>query len=273
MSTETHTPTKRFSLLPSTRAGRWSLNLLGLGIVLFSLWWFAIRIIWIALDEPGGDAVRLSVTVAAAGALGLAGVAGIVAAVRGERALLVLLPIIPQLTGGAFVLAEMFRPPGDHYSDVQIEVVFENGRVGLQRSGQDVSAIDGFVHLKLVARNLEAEPQRMGVMDLTRANASGNAAAPFTPAIVPIVDGRVRAYTYVDEPEIVFFTARGGFYRLAIARGADPPPRPGDLSLAVEAGGTRELDEFDLTPGTTLVIFSDLAGRYETGQRVVLEIR
>lgn len=80
----------------------------------------------------------------------------------------------------------------------------------------------------------------------------------------------------------LFVPRRGRHCHLDVRRLVDgrrawrrPAISPPDVAVDVGPGKTvtLELRHDDFPPGTTLVMFSDLPGRFESGQRAVLEVR
>ena len=233
-------------------------------------------------DEDPARPLFLLLSLAFIGAI----VSGLVAAVnvgiavfrrreRGRIAIAVLaisIVLVPAVV--FFIVADIL---GGTHEGREVTARIEGGRIELlRRQGQQdrhISEVDGPFHLVLKVENREEETQRIAIAELSSFDAQRQPVAKMDANAWPVIDGRVRHFSFPDEGGIIIWTSGG--WSMTVARGVDPPPRPPDIAVDVAPGETVKLEPRydDFPPGTTLVIFSDLPGRYEKGQRAVLEIR
>lgn len=141
-----------------------------------------------------------------------------------------------------------------------IDVAFRDGKIA-------APATVGAGHLVFRVHNEEAVEQRFAVVDLRTVEGSGNAVRPWEPGALPVENGLVRDYTYMDEPGLGIRTSGEG-YSQAYAGSTDRRPRPETIGVVVAAGAAKdiEISYMKTDAGSTFVLFSDLPGRYESGQ-------
>jgi uncharacterized cupredoxin-like copper-binding protein len=101
----------------------------------------------------------------------------------------------------------------------------------------------------------------------------------FPPHKLPVQDGRVRYYTYFDEPHKLLFRDGGGLSEQA-ARGTTPPRGPNrrEPGVKVPPGKTvvfRDVFVYDhrFKPGTAFVLFCNEPGHYEQGEFVGIVVK
>ena len=94
----------------------------------------------------------------------------------------------------------------------------------------------------------------------------------FPPDKLPVKDGRVRYYTYSDEPHKLLFRDGGGWSEQA-ARGTTPTwgPHRREPGVKIPPGKTvvfREVHMYDpkFSPGTAFVLFCNEPGHYDQGE-------
>lgn len=120
----------------------------------------------------------------------------------------------------------------------------------------------------IIIRNAASAAQTMLIVELTDHTSAGGAAVPLDPGNLPVLDGRVRFFTYMDEPVLRFWiattTGTPQSWARAIERGEEPPERPFDLGLALAPGETTTMAG-PRTSGATIVIVNDAIGAYEAG--------
>lgn len=149
-----------------------------------------------------------------------------------------------------------------------IGVAVTGGAVTIEQSEVDSS------HLVFEVTNEAPEAQTIVIVELTDRDGSGATMSPFAPGRLPVVDGQIRHYSYIDEPGIVIWTWGGGGSAM-IGRGVDPPPRPPDLGVTVQPSETVKIEpRYDAFPaGTVLVLLNDAPGAYEAGAWASLTVR
>lgn len=98
------------------------------------------------------------------------------------------------------------------------------------------------------------------------------AVTDFPPDKMPIKEGRVRYYTYYDEPHKLRFRDRGGWSRRC-ARGHDPSWGPDwkEPGVTIAPGEEVKFTETFMynahfKPGTSFVLFCNEPGHYEQGE-------
>jgi uncharacterized cupredoxin-like copper-binding protein len=105
----------------------------------------------------------------------------------------------------------------------------------------------------------------------------------FEPSNLPVENGQVRSYTYVNEPELRFWFGGGqsegqyGFKAGEVPPGVTPPTPdpvegvlivPGEAELVSKVGSYME----PWKSGTVLVLFCNCPGHYERGEYTAITI-
>jgi len=151
------------------------------------------------------------------------------------------------------------------WTEVTVDDESVHAETRSQEGDQSPAPLDG----SIIIRNAASTSQTLLIVELTDHNSAGGAAVPFEPRNLPVLDGRVRHFTYFpDEPMLTFWTvtATGASvpWSRTIGRGEDPPERPVFLGLTLAPGQTITIAG-PSTPGATIAFINDRIGAYEAG--------